>query len=41
MFFFFITYKIDASKCKKLLAFDKTRHSEVFEIADYEYELKI
>ena len=38
---FFITYKLGASQCQKLLVFDKTRYSVVFEIADYKHELRI
>ena len=38
---FIITYKLGALKFKKLLIFDETRYSGVFEIADYESELKI
>ena len=38
---FFDTYKLGASKCKKLFIFGETRYSELFEIADYEYELTI
>ena len=35
------THKLGASKYKKLLVFDETWYSGVFEIADYESELKI
>ena len=37
----FIAYKLGASQCQELLVFDETRYSVVFEIADYEHELRI
>ena len=37
---FFITYMLGASQCQELLVFDETRYSVVFEIADYEHQLR-
>ena len=37
----FLIDKLGASQYQKLLVFDETRYSDVFEIADYEYELRI
>ena len=39
--YFFITYNLGASQCQKLLVFNETRYSSVFEIADYKYEFGI
>ena len=39
--FFFYTYKLGALQCQKLLVFDEIRYSVVFEITDYEHELRI